>query len=183
MKDKLLAQLKLLLEYIDYIAVAVFIGLLGASYVLYTQEENFTITSASTVRENPWDDKFSAMTEDDLVIESFVEVNPDIRQDERARRLVQVNMFDSQSIKEQIRVEEAVRDDYAQAEIEFNNGNYDAAKRLAESILQRYPVHLKSQRLLQQIDEQLSGAGEAVEESVPETTPDNVNTLENELLP
>lgn len=177
MNEKLQAQLKLLLNYIDYIMIVVFLGLLLLTFYLYDQEKKFSLPDQGTVPENPWQVKFDTMAEDEQVVDSFMKVNPDIRQDEKARRLVQVNMFDSQSIKEQIRVEEAVREDYNQAEIAFNNGNYDRAKQLAESILQRYPVHLKSQRLLQQIEEKVNG------ESAEGTTPADPSTPQNTEVP
>lgn len=153
MNDKLMAQLKILLDYIDYIMIAAFAGILLASYYLYNQEKAFDIAPQGAVADIPWDDKFTALKEDETILATLTNLNPDIREDPKARRLVQVNMFDTQSIKEQLQVEEAVRDDFAQAEAAYKEGKVERAKQLAESILQRYPIHLKSQRLLQQIDE------------------------------
>ncbi len=166
MNDKMLAQLKMALKYVDHLMVILFVVMVGVSYYLYSQERNFSLETLSTPGEIPWEDKVTAMTEDDKVKELFGDRQPDIRADRRSRRLVQVNMFDYSSVSEAQKVEEAVRDDFAQAQAAFDAGDFPRARQLAETILQRFENHLDSQRLIQKIEE-----AEAAKNAPPEPTP------------
>ena len=166
MNEQLQAIGKKLAAYADYIAIAVFLGILTASYYLYSQESNAPAPPRDPQTEVRFNEHFTdpekakdlAKVEENflgkpLVFEEDVPAEADISQDAEKRRLVQISMFDPQTVEDAERVELAVREDFNEAQDFASRDEYDQAIEKLNNILQRYPTHQRSRRLLDEMVE------------------------------
>jgi len=171
MNEQLQAIGKKLAGYADYIAIAVFLALLGSAFYLYSQENNAAKPIINQQPQVVFNEKF---TEEEIskdlnrveesflgkpvVLEEEVPEEVNISNDESKRRLVQISMFDPQTVEDAERVEIAVREDFNEANDLARRNEYDLAIDKLNNILQRYPTHQRSRRLL---DEMIAAKAEA----------------------
>lgn len=75
----------------------------------------------------------------------------DINADDRARRLVQLNMFDARSVEAQRERDRAFAGQFQGAEQAFNAGNLDAAEQAVDAILKQNALHSGATELKRKI--------------------------------
>lgn len=175
MNEQLQAIGKKLAGYADYIAIAVFLALLAAAFYLYSQENNAPKPLVNPQTPVVFNEKF---TEEEIgkdlskveesflgkpvVLEEEVPEEVNISSDDQKRRLVQISMFDPQTVEDAERVELEVREDFNEAQDLARRNEYDLAIDKLNNILQRYPTHQRSRRLL---DEMIEAKAEAEAEA------------------
>ncbi|CAN5405403.1 hypothetical protein BH09SUM1_BH09SUM1_17720 [soil metagenome] len=105
----------------------------------------------------------------DEIIANYVKTNPDINADEKARRIIQNNMFAMKSAEETQAIREEMNALYNQAERAEQAGRYDESRKLVSDILSRDPSNALAKQLRDKMDarEKAAAATPAAPGAVP----------------
>ncbi len=150
MKEKLQNFIKILLTNADRTVTALLGLILLAMIGLYAREQTRTETPPPEPPAKPFDTKLP--NEDyERLVSSYIQVNEDITQDPDSRRLIEHNMFDLKSVKEQEELAKQLDSQVDQAERLIQQGQTDEAAALLDTVLRSNPDHVRALDLLNQI--------------------------------
>ena len=141
---------KQLLKNAELVSIVFLAAILAGVAFLWYRERDFKVTPPATpspmaltaALPNP---KF------DRVAAEVLSGKTDINADERARRLVQLNMFDARSVEAQRERDRAFASQFQSAEQAFNAGDLAAAEQAVNSILQQNALHSQANELKRRI--------------------------------
>jgi len=87
----------------------------------------------------------------DKVVENYINVNQDISKDPEVNPLIEFNMFDLKSVKQQEELAKQLDGQVDQAEQLFQAGRKEEALKLLDDVLARKPDHVRALDLRNQI--------------------------------
>lgn len=183
MKDQLIELGQKMLKNIDRVAVVAFLLLLVAAGFFFFRERGYTPPGEPLRTATPFSVQIPAPPDYDptkTVDEEGKPVEPppylkvmanvetpvtDINEDPVMRRLVVINMFDAQSVRESAEQAREIDRDLERARALFEQQSYEDALRVVESILRRNPNHRRTLELRRDIEAAMAAPA-------PEATPE-----------
>ncbi len=170
MKDQLELLGKKLQKRLDLIGIVLFVALLLVVGFFYQKEQQFELDEVQPPPPRPWDVKIPNDSYN-KVMASFTGTQTDILKDDRARRLIQFNMFDLRSVQNEAERERAIAPLFNEAQKMYDAKDYDGALQKLDEILQRYPTHYRSLDLKKKAEAErpaeTTGEGDGEAEATP----------------
>ena len=142
---------KQLLKNAELVSIVALAAVLGGVAFLWWRERSFTVppgpgVSPMTLTAALPNPKFERVAGEVLTGKT------DVNADERAKRLVQLNMFDARSVEAQRERDRAFAGEFAKAEAAVNSGNLAEAERILNGILSQNALHSGASALKRRLE-------------------------------
>ncbi len=177
MKDQLNEIGKKLLARLDLTVLGVLVAILIATSYLFLSESGYTVppppdrqiksfTAKLPVDGENYEAQENYVEAVERVRDRFVSTSKSIQEDPEMTRLIRRNMFSKKSVDEQVESARELNQRYQEAERDFRQQNYEAARSKLDEILQQDPNHVDARALKNQIEELLSpSSGDSADSS------------------
>ena len=141
---------KQLLKTAELVSIVALAAVLGGVAFLWWRERSFTLPPGPAPGPMPMTAALPNPKFDRVAVEALTG-KTDINEDERARRLVQLNMFDARSMEAARERDRQFAGAFSRAEQAFNAGRLDEAEQIVNTILQQYALHSGANALKRRI--------------------------------
>lgn len=185
MNDQMKEILTKLSRRLDLVVTGVLLLLLCVVVLFYIQESSYQPQALETPARRQWEIKLPMAAiatvtptatpipgeEKKPVAEAegwskverlLVKANGDINKDDKARRVIAVNMFDIKTVEEAGKEMEELNKRYNEAEKRFSEKNYTEALAIVNEILAKEPTHKNAQDLKKRVESLLATPTPAV---------------------